>query len=177
MSRMTVLDPAVATGKTKELLDAVKSKMGKVPNLVRTMAHSSAALEAYLNLSGALAGGVLTPKQREQIALAVAQANGCEYCLSAHTLLGKMAGLGEGEIAAARQGSAADPKSNAILQFARQVVDHRGAVSDAVVSQALQAGLTEGEIAEIVANVALNVYTNYLNNVARIEVDFPRVAL
>lgn len=177
MSRMTTVDPVTATGKTKELLDAVKAKMGKVPNLIRTMAHSTAAVEAYLNLSGALAGGVLTAKQREQIALAAAQANGCEYCLSAHTMLGKMNGLGEGEIAAARQGAAADPKSAAILQFALQVINQRGAVSDAAVNQAFQAGLTEGEIAEIVANVALNTYTNYLNNVARTEVDFPRVAL
>lgn len=177
MSRLTAVDPSAATGKAKELLDAVKAKMGKAPNTIRTMVQSPAVVEAYLGFSSALGGGVLGAPVREQISLLAAQHNGCEYCLSAHTVLGKMAGLNADDIAAARHSEAADPKTAAIPKFAAAVIERRGAVSDEQFLRAKQAGLSEAEIAEIVANVALNVFTNYFNNVARTDIDFPRVSL
>jgi len=112
MSRLTQIAPDTATGKTKELLDAVKSKLGLVPNMVRAMANSPAALNAYVQFSGALAGGSLSARNREQIALAVGQVNECNYCLSAHSALGKMAGLTPDQIRDSRQGTAADGKTD-----------------------------------------------------------------
>ncbi|NOT62052.1 MAG: carboxymuconolactone decarboxylase family protein, partial [Acidobacteria bacterium] len=126
MPRLNAIDPKEATGKAKELLDGVKAKIGMVPNLMRTYANSPAALAGYLNFSGALGEGLLSAKLREQIALAVADANSCEYCLSAHTAIGKMVGLNENEIVASRQASSADAKTNAALTVAHQIVVKRG---------------------------------------------------
>lgn len=174
MSRIPQIAPETATGKTKELLDAVKAKLGLVPNMVRAMANSTAALNAYLQFSGALAGGSLSNKSREQIALAVGQVNECDYCLAAHSTLGKMAGLTPDQIFDSRQGMAADGKTNALLQFSRKLVETRGVVSDVEVDAVRKAGFTDGDIAEIVAGVALNIYTNYFNHVAATDIDFPK---
>jgi uncharacterized peroxidase-related enzyme len=173
MSRLTQIAPDTATGKTKELLDAVKSKLGLVPNMVRAMANSPAALNAYVQFSGALAGGSLSARNREQIALAVGQVNECHYCLSAHSALGKMAGLTPDQIRDSRQGTAADAKTDALLHFARKLVETRGQVSDGDVDAVRQAGFSDGEIAEAVAGVALNIFTNYFNHVAATDIDFP----
>jgi uncharacterized peroxidase-related enzyme len=175
MTRLTALDPATATGKAKELLDGVKKKLGITPNLMRTMANSPAVLESYLNFSGALATGSLSAKVREQIALAVAQANRCEYCLSAHTAIGKMVGLNETDIAASRESRSGDAKTNAILHLAHEIVVRRGELQNADVERARQAGTTDGEITEVIANVSLNIFTNYFNHIAGTEVDFPKV--
>ena len=177
MPRLNAIDPQAATGKTKELLDGVKAKIGKVPNLMRTFANAPAALEAYLNFSGALGGGVLNAKLREQIALTVADANACEYCLSAHTAIGKMVGLDENELAASRQATSADAKTEAALKFAHQIVVKRGEVLDSEVQAVRAAGYNDGEITEIVSHVALNIFTNYFNHVAQTVVDFPKVSL
>jgi uncharacterized peroxidase-related enzyme len=177
MPRITPLDPASATGKAKQLLDAVQAKLGLTPNLMKTLATAPAALEGYLNFSGALAGGGLDAKFREQIALAVAQANSCEYCLAAHTALGSLAGLQADEIAASRSSRSSDARRDAGLKFAQAIVVQRGGVSDAAVNKVRTAGFSDGEITEIVANVALNIYTNYVNHVAQTSVDFPRVEL
>ena len=174
MSRIHQINPQAATGKAKELLDAVQGKLGLVPNMTRAMANSPAVLDGYLSLSGALSKGALSAKSREQIALAVAQANECEYCLAAHSAIGKMVGLSVDQILDSRRGASVDPKTDAIIQFARQVVDQRGLVSDANIAQVRAAGLDDGAIAEIVANVALNIFTNYFNHVAETEIDFPR---
>ena len=174
MSRIPQINPQSATGKAKELLDAVQGKLGLVPNMTRAMANSPAVLDGYLSLSGALSKGALSAKSREQIALAVAQANECEYCLAAHSAIGKMVGLSVDQILDSRRGTSVDPKTDAIIQFARQVVDQRGLVSDANIAQVRAAGLDDGAIAEIVANVALNIFTNYFNHVAETEIDFPR---
>jgi uncharacterized peroxidase-related enzyme len=174
MSRILQINPQSATGKAKELLDAVQSKLGLVPNMTRAMANSPAVLDGYLSLSGALSKGALSAKSREQIALAVAQANECEYCLAAHSAIGKMVGLSVDQILDSRRGTSVDPKTDAIIQFARQVVDQRGLVSDANIAQVRAAGLDDGAIAEVVANVALNIFTNYFNHVAETEIDFPR---
>ncbi len=177
MPRLNAIDPKEATGKAKELLNGVKTKIGMVPNLMRTFANSPAALEGYLNFSGALAGGLLNAKLREQIALAVADANSCEYCLSAHTAIGKMVGLNENEIVSSRRASSEDAKTNAALMFAHQIVVKRGEVDDADVRTVRAAGFDDGEITEIIANVALNIFTNYFNHVAQTVVDFPKVSL
>ena len=175
MNRITQLNPAEATGKTKQLFDAVQAKLGVVPNLFRVLGNAPAALEGYLNFSGALAGGSLNAKVREQIALAVAESNLCGYCLSAHTLLGGKAGLTKKDIADAIHATAAAGKTDAILKLARSIVVHRGEVSDSDLDQARVSGLTDGEIVETVANVVLNILTNYVNHVARTLVDFPEV--
>ena len=176
MPRMQALDPTLATGKAKTLLGAVGKKLGLVPNMMRTLASAPAALEGYLGLSAALGGGRLPVKLREQIALAVAEANQCEYCLAAHSLLGKNAGLAADQLVAARRGEATDARDLAALRFALAVVDARGAVADEELERVRGAGLGDAEIAEIVAHVALNVLTNYLNRVADTAIDFPKVA-
>ncbi len=173
MARINTIDPEQATGEAKELLDGAKKKMGKVPNILRAMANSPAALKCYLTFSGALADGALSPQLREQIALAIAQENQCHYCLAAHTAIAKMSGLSDEDILGARKGEAADPKAKAAVEFARAVNDTKGFVSDAQLQAVRDAGFSDGEIAEIVAAVALNVYTNYFNHVADTELDFP----
>jgi len=176
-TRLTALDPAQATGKAKELLDGVQASLGLTPNLMRTMAQSPAVLEGYLSLSGALGHGTLPAKVREQISLAVGEANHCQYCVSAHTAIGKMVGLNADDILSSRNAQGSDPKATAALTFAHLLVQNRGEATDAEISAVRAAGYTEGEVAEIVANVALNLFTNYFNHVARTEVDFPKVEL
>jgi uncharacterized peroxidase-related enzyme len=174
MSRINQLNPETATGRTKELLGAVKGKLGLVPNMTRAMANAPAALDGYLQFSGALAKGTLPPKVREQLALAIAQANGCDYCLAAHSAIGRMSGLTAEQIRDSRLGTAVDPKADSLIRFARKVVETRGRVSDADLDDVREAGFDDGVIAEVVAHVALNVFTNYFNNVAETDVDFPR---
>lgn len=177
MQRLAAINPAEAVGKAKQLLDGVQAKIGMTPNLMKTLAAGPAALEAYLNMSAALATGGLDAKLREQIALTVAQANSCEYCLSAHSAIGKMVGLKPEEIAASREAHSADAKRQAGLQFAQAVVVERGEVSDEALARVRAAGYTDGEITEIVGNVAMNIFTNYFNHVARTIVDFPPVSV
>jgi uncharacterized peroxidase-related enzyme len=176
MDRITPVDPKTAEGRAKELLDAVKSKLGIVPNLTRSMAVSPPVLEAYLGFSGALAHGVLPARVREQLALDVGEANHCEYCVSAHSAGGKRLGLTEQEVLDSRRGRSADPKTDVLLRFARKVVAERGVVADADVAVVRNAGYGDAEIAEVVAHVALNVFTNYFNNVNRTTIDFPKAA-
>ena len=165
-----------APAAAQPLLEAVKKQLGSAPNLFRITANSPAALEGYLSLNGALARGALDAATRERIALAVAQINGCRYCLAAHTYLGKnVAKLGDAEIAANRNGHSGDPKADAAVVFARKVTIDRGAVTDADFAQVRAAGYSDAEIVEIVAHVALNTLTNYINEVFGTEVDFPAV--
>ncbi|QDT10845.1 carboxymuconolactone decarboxylase family protein [Planctomycetes bacterium K23_9] len=173
MSRIETVDPSTATGRAKELLDGIKVKLGVTPNMMRAMANSPSVLGAYLQFSGALADGDLSTKTRERISLTVAQENLCDYCLGAHSAIGKSVGLSADQIRDARHAAADDPKSDAILKFASKVVTKRGRVSDADLSVLKAAGVSDGEIAEIVANTALNLFTNYFNHVSEVEVDFP----
>lgn len=175
MSRIPPVDPKTATGKTKELFAAVEKKVGSVPNMMRAMAQSPAVLEAYLALTGALAGTKLSAKVREQLALAIGEVNQCEYCVSAHTLIGSKIGLDGETIDLARQGKSNDPKIAAILAFARELVVRRGEVKDADLRTLRSVGVTDTELAEIVAVVSLNIFTNWFNHVADPEIDFPRV--
>jgi uncharacterized peroxidase-related enzyme len=175
MSRLAAVQTEAATGKAKELLQAVQAKLGITPNMTRVMANSPAVLEAYLGFSGALAGGQLDAKLREEIALEVGEQNACQYCVSAHTAIGKMHGLTDAEISAAREARAGAPRNAAALKFAQEIVAKQGRPSDADLEVVRRAGFSDGEIAEIVANVALNVFTNYFNNTAEVDVDFPKV--
>jgi uncharacterized peroxidase-related enzyme len=174
MSRIHQIVPESATGNAKELLDAVRGKLGLVPNMTRAMANAPAVLEGYLSLSGALGKGALSAKDRERIALAVGQANGCEYCLAAHSTIGKMVGLTADQILDSRRGTSVESKSAAIVRFARQVLDKQGRLSDADLADARIAGLDDAAIAEVVGNVALNIFTNYFNHVAATDIDFPK---
>ena len=177
MQRIPAIDPTQATGKGKQLLDGVQAKLGFTPNLMKTLATAPVTLEAYLNFSVTLGAGVLDAKFREQIALAVAQANSCEYCLSAHSAIGKMVGLKPEEIESSRESRSTDAKRDAGLKFAQLIVVQRGELSDSAVENVRRAGYSDGEITEIVANVAINIFTNYFNHVARTDVDFPNVGV
>jgi uncharacterized peroxidase-related enzyme len=174
MSRLTQIATDNASDRARSLLDAVKTKLGLVPNMTRAMANSPAVLDGYLQFSGALSKGVLPVRIREQIALAVAQANGCEYCLAAHSAVGKMVGLTAEQVRDSRLGGAVDPRADALIRFALEVVRTRGRVSDADLDEVREAGFGDDVIAEVVAQVALDVFTNYFNNVAQTDVDFPR---
>ena len=176
MSRISIPQTAQTPAASLPLLDAVQRQLGMVPNLMKLVGHSPAALEGYLSLNGALAKGSIGGKTTERIALAVAELNGCAYCLSAHSYLGSnLAKLDTAELDANRRGTSADPKAAAALRFATQVVKARGQVSDADVADVKAAGYTEAEVIEIVTLVALNTLTNYVNNVAHTDIDFPVV--
>jgi uncharacterized peroxidase-related enzyme len=161
MSRLNLIAPESATGKAKDLLDAVQAKLGMVPNMMRSMANSPAVLDGYLGLSGALARGKLSAKVREQIALAVAETNGCDYCLAAHSAIGKMVGLSADQIRDSRLGAAVDPKTDALIRFARKIVESHGRVRGEDLRQVRAQGFDDGAIAEVVAAVALDIFTNY----------------
>jgi uncharacterized peroxidase-related enzyme len=176
MPRISPVDPSTATGRTKDLLDGVQAALGATPNLMRTLAQEPAALDAYLGLGKSLSGGTFTKAQQEQIALAVAGENHCNYCASAHTLLGRNAGVAEDELAANLQGRSADQHTQALLTLARTIVSRRGFVSDEALVEARHAGVSDAEIVQLVAEVSKNIFTNYLNHVARTEVDFPHVS-
>ncbi len=176
MSRISIPSVENSLEATKPLLAAVKQQLGVVPNLMKLVGHSPAALEGYLSLNGALAKGKLSAQLRERIALAIAEFNACNYCLSAHSYLAThVAKLSASEIDAARHGSAEDTRTAAALRFARRVAEARGRVSDADLAALRAADFDEASVVEIVLNVALNVLTNYVNNVAATDIDFPVV--
>lgn len=177
MSRLpihaTIQDAPVAS---RPLLEAVKQQLGVAPNLFRLVATSPAALEGYLSLSGALGKGELPAATRERIALAVAEINGCSYCLSAHTYLGKnLAKLDDAEMTANRSGHSNDPKADAAVRFAVSVAKQHGHVSDDELRAIKSAGYNDAQVIELVLHVALNTWTNYINGVADTDIDFPVV--
>ncbi len=173
MSRIPSVTYALATPAQTELFASVQKAMGAVPNLISTMGHSVAATKSYLAFSQALSHGILSGPIREQVALTVAEANGCNYCLAAHTALGSRAGLTAEQIAQARRGLSTHAHTAALLALARLLVEQRGRIDDAALATARLAGVTDAEITEVIANVALNVFTNYFNHVADTPVDFP----
>ncbi|WP_136707394.1 carboxymuconolactone decarboxylase family protein [Agromyces sp. H66] len=174
---LTPVDPATATGAPKELLDQVQSALGVTPNMTKVMANSPALLRGYLALSGALATGTLKAPVREQLAIATAEANGCAYCLSAHTYVGgAVAKLPESELEAARDATSADPHTAALLGLSDEILRSRGSVSADAIPTARAAGVTDAEIGEIVGHIALNVLTNYFNVMAQVENDWPVVS-
>jgi len=178
MSRITIPAVEQAPVASRPLLDAVNKQLGVVPNLMKVLGNSPAALGGYLNLSGALGKGAVGTQTGERIALAIAEINRCGYCLAAHTYIARnVAKLGVGEIEANRNGMSSDRKADAAVRFAVNVAHQQGHVSDAAVQEVRSAGFSDAEIIEIVVHVALNTLTNYVNSVAQTDIDFPVVEL
>lgn len=175
MQRIHRIDRSTAPRKTAELLATVERQMGLVPNILGTMAQSAAALGGYLGFAGALAAGTLTASLREQIALAVAGANRCDYCASVHTALGGRAGLGADELQRNLTGHSADERVAAALALSRRIVETRGNISDQDLAAARSAGFSDEQIVEVLAVTVLNIFTNYFNHLAGTEIDFPVV--
>ncbi|MFJ3234909.1 carboxymuconolactone decarboxylase family protein [Streptomyces sp. NPDC086787] len=178
MTGFAPVEPATATGKAADLLADVRKTLGLTPNMTKVMANSPALLKGYLALNGALSGGVLPAPVRERLALATAEYNGCEYCLSAHTYIGaNLAKVDALELEAAREAKATDPHIQALLTLSDAVARGRGQVGDAALQAARDAGATDEEIGEVVGHLALNVLTNYFNILAKVDNDWPVVAL
>ena len=174
----TPVDPSSATGTTAELLAQVRKSLGTVPNMTAAMANSPTLLKAYLALSGAVAGGALSPAARERLAVATAQLNGCEYCLSAHTYVGaQVAKIDADELERARWGQSQDPHLAALLELSNTIAENAGDVDAEDLDRARRAGVTDEEIGELVANLALNILTNYFNVLAGVDNDWPVVSL
>jgi uncharacterized peroxidase-related enzyme len=174
MPRLTPIDPATATGEAKELLDGIQAAFGSTPNSFRAMANNPGVLKGWVELSGAL-GPTLPPELGEQIAIAIAEQNGCAYCLSAHTAVGGLLRVDAQELERNRAGESGDERTAAVLRFAQTVNGKRGGVSDDDLAEVRAAGFDDAGIAAIVAHVALNVFTNYINRVAQPVIDFPEV--
>lgn len=177
MSRINVIEQHNANAEQKALLDAIQGQLGMVPNFLKVFANSPVALQAFLGLHGVANAGSLTPQTRERIALALAQQNTCEYCLSAHTAIGRKAGLTGDEIAAARAGNSEDAKAAVAVKLARSLVEHKGDITSAELVEAREAGYTDADIVEIITHVGMNLLTNILGKASRVDIDFPKVAL
>lgn len=177
MSRIKVIDHHNANAEQKALLDAIQGQLGMVPNFLKVFANSPVALQAFLGLHGVANAGSLTPQTRERIALALAQQNTCEYCLSAHTAIGRKAGLTGDEIAAARAGSSEDAKAAVAVKLARSLVEHKGDITSAELTEAREAGYSDADIVEIITHVGMNLLTNILGKASRVDIDFPKVSL
>jgi uncharacterized peroxidase-related enzyme len=175
MSRLSVIEPAAASGNGRDLLNAVYEKYGTVNNMTKVMVNSPAVLQGYLGLSDALGSGLLDARIREQLALFVAQQNECNYCYAVHASTAKSAGLTPQQIEHSGNGHGDSASENAALHFAQRILETRGDISDIDLITVRKAGFNDGEIAEIIANVALNIFTNYFNKVAQVEIDFPNV--
>jgi uncharacterized peroxidase-related enzyme len=173
-NRIQPVDPDRATGAIGRVFAEIRAKFALVPNLLRVVANAPAALEGLMALSAALARGALDEKTREQLALAIAESNLCAYCLSGHAAIAAKIGLNQAEIGNAIRASAADARIDAILKLARSIVVQRGELSDVDFGRARARGLSDGEIVETVANVALNIFENYMSHVARVPIDFPQ---
>ncbi len=177
MARVAYIDANSTSADRQQLLQQIQGAFGAVPNMFKAVANSPAALTSMWAAFGALGQGVLPAKLAEQIAVAVAERNACEYCLAAHTALGRKAGASSEEMLAAQHGEAHDAKTSAALQFALKVVEQRAAISDADVSALRQHGFDDQHIVEILAHVALNLFTNYVNVAFAVDLDFPVVKL
>jgi len=177
MSRINVVDRDSASSEQQALFDGIQAQLGMVPNFLKVFANSPAALRAFLGLYAIAGEGSLDPQTRERIALALAQQNACEYCVSAHTAIGRKAGLDAAEIEANRAGTSQDAKAAAAVKFARALVAHMGEVTTAELLEVRNAGYNEAQIVEIITHVGLNILTNILGKASRVGIDFPTVQL
>ena len=175
MTRIEPLTIDNASPEAAQILTAIKGKIGMVPNIYAAMAHSPAALSAALAFGDAMGKSSLSPAVKEQLALVIAGTNTCDYCASAHTAIGKGAGVDAGELGKNLNGQASDPKVQALLTLAQTIVENRGKLEDSDLATARSAGVTEAEIVEVVASVAINTFTNYFNHIAATDIDFPVV--
>lgn len=176
MSRIKCALPEKASGKLKELYNGIQQQMGRIPNIFQNLGNSPVVLEAFLKLNEAAEKTNLSPQLREQIALTIAQTNHCQYCLSAHTLIAKNKGLDEHIILEARGGIAHDPKTQAILRFAKQVVEKRGNLSEQDIEALKAGGINDSELVEIMLIININMFTNYFNHITDPNIDFPQSA-
>lgn len=177
MSRINIVTNETANSEQKTLLDSIQSQLGMVPNFLKIFANSPAALSAFLGLHGIAGQGSLDAQTRERIALGVAQQNACEYCLSAHSAIGRKAGLNTAEIQANRAGTSQDAKAAVAVKFARSLVENMGEVTTAEILEARNAGYSDAEIVEIITHVGMNILTNMIGKASRVEIDFPKVEL
>jgi len=177
MSRLNLVDADNATSEQVALLDAIHAKLGVVPNFLKVLANSPVALRAFLGLHAIAEDGSLDPQTRERIAVAIAEGNACEYCLSAHTAIGRKAGLTSEELEANRSGSSLDARASAAVAFARALNEHVGEVTQAEIDAVRAAGYDDAAIVEIIAHVGMNILTNMVGKASRVDIDFPRVSL
>ncbi len=178
MTHFSFIEPEAASGKAAELLAQVQKSLGSTPNMTKAMANSPTLLKSYLALFSAVGTGTLSAAVRARLAIATAQLNGCEYCLSSHTYIGaNITKVDADELESARKGQSADQHVAALLNLSNTIAQNAGDVDDADITAALEAGVTEAEIGELVANLALNTMTNYFNVMARVDNDWPVVTL
>jgi uncharacterized peroxidase-related enzyme len=177
VSRIQPIDPRTASGEAKQLLDAVQSQLGATPNFIRVLARSPKALGGFLGLYAGVGASSIDLATRERIALAVAEGNACDYCVAAHTAIGRGAGLSNEEMRRNREGGSVDAKAAAAVAFARALNDHRGEVTTSEFEAVRRAGYDDAQIVEIIAMVAMNVFTNLLGKSVRVDIDFPKVPL
>ena len=177
VQRIPSIDLSAADETTKKNFEKLTARIGRVPNMPRAMAQSPAVLEGYMGLLEALAQGLLSKKLAAELALALAGINHCQYCASSHTVLSKFAGLNDAQIVNALEGKVDDAKDATAINFAKIVVEKRGRIDDDDFNRVRDAGFTPGEISEIVAHVALNIFTNYFNLVARTNIDWPQISV
>ena len=177
MSRIQLVTAVTANAEQQALFDAIQASLGMVPNFLRVFANSPAALRAFLGLHGVASEGSLDAMTRERIALALAQQNSCEYCVSAHTAIGRGAGLDHAEMQSNRAGTSADAKAAVAVKLARALVEHTGDVTTADLNEARQAGYTDADIVEIITHVGMNLLTNILGKASQLDIDFPKVSL
>ena len=174
-NRIKLMEKSEASAQSQEMLSQIEQKFGKIPNVFKMMANSPAVLKSYLCFSGALSEGKLCPQIQERIALYIAQLNGCEYCLAAHSMIAQGAVLSSDEILMARQGMSSDRKANAALGFVLEMFETRGQIDTEILDEIREAGFCDEEIMEMTAAISLNILTNSLNSLAQTEVDFPKV--
>jgi uncharacterized peroxidase-related enzyme len=177
MSRLNIVDFANANAEQLDLLSAIQNQLGMVPNFLKIFANSPAALRAFLGLYGVAGAGNLEGTTRERIALALAQQNGCEYCVSAHTAIGRKAGLSGDEITAARAGTSDDEQAAVAVKFARSLMEKTGEVSAMEIAEMRNAGYNDADIVEVITHVGMNFLTNILGKASKVEIDFPQVDL
>lgn len=177
MSRITAIDHSNANEEQKALLDAIQAQLGMVPNFLKIFANSPVALRAFLGLHGVANAGTLDALTRERIALALAQQNGCEYCVSAHTAIGRKTGLSADEMAAARAGTSDDAQAAVAVKFARSLMENKGEIGSLELAEVRSAGYSESDIVEIITHVGMNFLTNVLGKASRVDIDFPKVSL
>ena len=177
MSRIPAIDPKTANDDARRLLDAVQAQLGVTPNFIRVLANAPKALEGFLGLYGAAAGFSLDKAAQERIALAVAEGNACQYCVSAHTAIGRHAGLSDAEMLLNRRGSAGDARNAAAVALARALNDNLGEITNQEFDAARSAGLSDTEVVEIITLVALNIFTNLIGKATHVHIDFPQVSL
>ncbi|OEZ98970.1 carboxymuconolactone decarboxylase family protein [Duganella sp. HH101] len=177
MTRIATIENATANAEQKALLDAIQGQLGMVPNFLKVFANSPVALRAFLGLHGVANDGTLDALTRERIALALAQQNSCEYCVSAHTAIGRKTGLSGDEMTAARNGTSEDAQAAVAVKFAQSLMEKKGEISAIELAEVRSAGYSESDIVEIITHVGMNFLTNILGKASRVEIDFPKVEL